>query len=1174
MIDWNTLSALREANKDRGKLDTELALGVEKWKLKERLIQEGVQGAEAEMLVQDMSGDEVTEFKNDLAAMEAGGDPEAPENYCPGLGECPPAAVSIYCQPHPESFTEGSPYEGRTILKFSSIPESTIKLAGITPESIEALLFSMGVNVGITAGQLQQLSLLSADQIRTWVDNVTPRIPDGAIPFLSDDAKNAANQRVEQALQELEDGLVEAFLTTMCAVKFDKIAVPVGVQPATHYAGIIYEFIRETAYAGIECPELTIRLEGSFSYTGVASFASITGGVVLSSNGNGGIVGSVNVFGVPVGQARCFIAQTDKFGNPTMPAICGEIVGKIGPLEFGSVAGLLDCPECTTKLFNTFTTLAGSLQSEYTYQIMRRLDLGADNDLVLPGGTTSDYFSLLNTKDEQMAFMSAMVQFPPVTAVGNYADEFIDFLSALADTVVPRIGMCGSMEPKLFGFSLSGGNSQAQFKMYAGLKDPQSPEYLELVQYGFSPMQMMALSAASLTGGAATIVAGLIPAPDQAIATTLVTIPSMGQLTRDALTRPPQQWAAQRLEETLKNSLTTFEYRFAPFGLETTRAGGRILFPSFEHHPQGPSAKSIPTSWPTPAKVLTAALGDIFAENPNNRLSDPFWTGEAKDFAEIFAGGDYANLTWPNDISLVDHYFPRGGVLGAGRLNLPVLLSESINDSLAPLSPLITGKVVQNGVERNASVSDKFVAAQTFITDKFLRTNPSGALAFYIPAPTVPGGGDFPQDFSSFADAVLSFDLDTVLANASQQGREEILTQFDSAFMEGWLDADILGIPIVDATVKLDIDASRTEMPVCFMVNARLDPEGWLGAYFPRQMAQHENGAEQPAFIDFDVLIDPHPAVAESRILRMREDIRRTIQEKTLRGQNVTGVQGSAVATVANALSALSIDDLRTEIAASFPRVYGKIEGHDITVPFPNAPGSEMFTIEEAIVEAYSPFYDLEGANRDTPWGRIQKEGGIGMRGNFDVLGGLVHVDNAEIVFHPDDAFAPSIHGQFTSMSGTLGGLATADALSVTFDSNSSGTNLSVDGALPSLNLGPLAQIYTRDENNRPTSIPVSLDLAADNGSWQQAGINVGPAIMESPLFAAGTRDIVHKAGNTSQPFNFNLTGAWSAAVTIAGEQKLQLKVGNDVIAELRDFGDAYPTRRGKEADYLEGKHV
>lgn len=27
-----------------------------------------------------------------------------------------------------------------------------------------------------------------------------------------------------------------------------------------------------------------------------------------------------------------------------------------------------------------------------------------------------------------------------------------------------------------------------------------------------------------------------------------------------------------------------------------------------------------------------------------------------------------------------------------------------------------------------------------------------------------------------------------------------------------------------------------------------------------------------------------------------------------------------------------------------------------------------------------------------------------------------------------------------------------------------------------------------------------------------------------------------------------------------------------DVIRELRDFGDAYPTRRGKEADYLEGE--
>ena len=30
----------------------------------------------------------------------------------------------------------------------------------------------------------------------------------------------------------------------------------------------------------------------------------------------------------------------------------------------------------------------------------------------------------------------------------------------------------------------------------------------------------------------------------------------------------------------------------------------------------------------------------------------------------------------------------------------------------------------------------------------------------------------------------------------------------------------------------------------------------------------------------------------------------------------------------------------------------------------------------------------------------------------------------------------------------------------------------------------------------------------------------------------------------------------------------------DDVIAELRDFGDVYPTRRRKEADYMEGKHV
>ena len=50
--------------------------------------------------------------------------------------------------------------------------------------------------------------------------------------------------------------------------------------------------------------------------------------------GAAGLVGSVNLFGIPVGELDGFVSLTDSQGDSN-PSMCGKVTMALGPLELG-----------------------------------------------------------------------------------------------------------------------------------------------------------------------------------------------------------------------------------------------------------------------------------------------------------------------------------------------------------------------------------------------------------------------------------------------------------------------------------------------------------------------------------------------------------------------------------------------------------------------------------------------------------------------------------------------------------------------------------------------------------------------------------------------------------------------------------------------------------------------
>lgn len=336
----------------------------------------------------------------------------APANAAPAIPspeDCPPPTVNIFCQPHPDQ----EKFPGRIIMKFTSIDEQTLNhVFGITEDRIQQLKNS-GVNIAATV----------AHDIRLKIDQL---LPDPIPNLLGADRANRIRALQDEALNEIEG----AFMNAM--------SVALANQSAS---ANIYQIIKDLAYAGLPCSDVTFKVSATFSHLAVSSFMSVTGEGTLSSTGTAGVGGKVNFLGLPVGTGKIFLAATDNKGLPN-PSACGEINVAFGPLQLGNLKSSLECDDCVTGVLNVFGQLAGSLSVEVLNNLISRVAPQ------LSGKTPQELTSLLSPT-EKTAFMAELFQLPVSVLPSDLPRRLITALGASFDRIDPQILLQGEEKPKL-----------------------------------------------------------------------------------------------------------------------------------------------------------------------------------------------------------------------------------------------------------------------------------------------------------------------------------------------------------------------------------------------------------------------------------------------------------------------------------------------------------------------------------------------------------------------------------------------------------------------------------------------------------------------------------------------------------------------------------------------------
>ncbi len=972
---------------------------------------------------------------------------------CPG--DCPPATINLFCQPHPDPIT----FSNRVILKFSSIDESTLNAIGVTRSTFQPNATPATVAAAVAERLILRIRALTP----------APNLP--------------GFEALAQGLESVLQGAASAISTSLQAA--------LSSQGAMATADAIYERIRLEAYKGIGCPDLTMAVAGRVSYTGLSAFAYVEGKGVASTAGSLGVIGTVNVLGIPFGQAKLFVSGTDDQGLPN-PSMCGQVRVAVGPLELGEVDAALECPGCVTSLLGVYPDLLRALGEPVARQVLSRaapqLELGSrplQNILAdLASRSPEEQFGIASR------IFDALLQLRPQDLPANLIDTVINALGARVEQVQPSLTLCGAVQPRLFGIALG--------------QDPLVGLQARVTRQGFSGTFGFSPAAAAYP------FAAILPALDTATLSVNYAVPDPLQILFAGLGGAfgSPEATAELIRDSVNNALnrTTYaaSYELHPFGFNMLSVAGRFIEPDLLNHP---SLRG--SDWRTPESRGLPGRVEVLVEAARRHvLGDAVgWSGIGDGFLSLYEDSSpqrnqlnsYA-ATLRRPITLRQDYFPHGGFVGAGVLTLPKLLAESPNAWISLLRQVI----------QDPNLPAKATAAGTLINEHILASTNTGELAFYVPTLNPPRFLTHPADSMERARILTEMNQRARLGSevASWSAAElQALFPLEVAFMKGRLGTEgfnrtILGIPMGSA----EIDISRTSAVV------RVTPpdNSWLAS-----MVRGAQGGASTLNIDFS---RPPSVSITNAFVSLRERI------PTLSANQL-------------------VAELQTALAQKLPRV-----GIDREVGLPPIPEvlSRLIAAEGTLrFQAFSPGYDPTAAG-NSPAALSRREGGLVLSGALQasltdpVLGthvDLMRLPSAELALFPDTSnplAPPRLAGMVSNLSASVLGLFPIDQGIARFDT-ASATPFEFNGRMNPANLGPF-----RLEPRLNTPGAVTL-RAVSIGQGVGASLELDPMRLLLPGVGVN-RSLLELHGSAGLGTRFTLATHtdWSAAATLAATGTLR----------------------------------
>lgn len=657
-----------------------------------------------------------------------------------GPCECPPRAMNILCQPHPT--------EERAILKFSSLDRELLERCGITEEFVASV--AGGRTPAEYAGDL------TAAVVRMLEDEVRELLPEPA--------SGPLYPPPEGPLAEIVQDPLRFWRTAMTDLLRAGLGQVVDETP--------YEALVRLARVGIPCPDMTLQVTATFSYTGLSAFLSVTGGVNVSTAGSVGVIGSVNVLGIPVGTARIFLTLTGPTGDID-PGFCGDVRCVVGPLDLGYVG-------CSYRLSGS--GFLGALLD------VVRAGASALPPAVLARALGDAGASGLDalTREQAIALAAVLRRLP----IADARDGLIAMLRAGLRAYQPLLELRGAIEPRLFGLSLATlGAASASF----------TKDAFE-ASVSFSPLYLL---------GRLNPIADLFSGADAATLSMRLEWRDPGDwllaALSDDLATPAAlaAYAEDAIEDLLRAATVTLTYVLSPLGLELVNAAGRAVMPYLTPHPEAQASgwenPDGDSALPTRSEALAAALDA-------HLLGSPAWKGDLGDLGPRFHGK-----------LLQRDYFPHGGILGAGSLRLPEALVDA--PDLQALSTVL---------DEGADPPERLEAAIT-IVKAFLNLVECGSLGFYVPAPTPPlvfmvEGAQATARALIESLTTLELPAEGRLDDFLIDGRRLFRTGL--AFLRGEIRGKLLGVPVANATIELP--AVEPGEQGHFLVEAGVPEGSWL----------------------------------------------------------------------------------------------------------------------------------------------------------------------------------------------------------------------------------------------------------------------------------------------------------------------------------------------------------
>ncbi|REG88696.1 hypothetical protein [Algoriphagus antarcticus] len=1059
---------------------------------------------------------------------------------CP-TGPCPPPAVSILSQPHPDR----KQYPDRVILKFTSIDEKALNKLGITPQFFQQLGLTTPPEIAeATVGRL--------------FDLIEQAFPDIKSLPLDNQNKALVAEKINQMKSETRAHLTNGF------------AAAIGIALGDNKS--VYEAIREMAYAGIPSPETTLKLTGTFSHAAVSSFLSITGGFSISSVmlplpvpliSSVGILGAVNVMGIPMGTARVFLNTTDDKGMPLLiPTMCGEVAASVGPVSFGQLKFLFKADGLLDGLTNATTTFAEKLSGPLIREIFGVLD--KELLKVFDENKPLEFFQNLN-QGQLSGLVGALMNLPPEKITPDVKECIRLLIVQSWKSFNPTFTLCGQAQPKIFGFPLGGELASAKVNI---------TKTSFAAQIGISPSFILS-----------QIYGGIFPAYDYASLGMAFSLPDpvalldkMLLVDRNSMAQL-DSYLKDGASHVLENAILTAQYKLNPFGLEFADAQARILMPDLVNHPVYQGSR-----WRRPEsrtdKNYLSRKDLLVLMQKSNVLANALWKGTSEDLIKLTQGKTHG-------LSLKD-YFPHGGFLGAASISLPVVLLDVI-------PPALFLKIFDSRTE----LLDRLTAVTEVFEEYLMKMDNVGKMGFYIPLPNPPSL------------TVVGVAPDPLgIIRKMQDGRIDLnsvaigdLLSVEEAFFEGTIDnARILGIPVFEANVTAygpDRNAGKSGL---FEIIAKVPKNSWMSSFvdnaeFRFVLSQSPTRPIHEYFKEILDLIEYHqkqPRLGSGTpqiVLHTEEDFKgraRTLGLGDYRSQNL-GIGDNALKSIkipANSglkvilyeddnfkgrsivltgsmnglgnfnevvssirvIWANPMDNLQDLFIQGLPKLSMMAEVNKLKIPEELEHIFKVNANTTLKVHAYSPFYDPQAVGTDI-LSQMKRNGGVyfGFEGDFQVEQ-IIDVKNVKldlaVMPFSDTTLLPKLVSRFS-----------VDALSLPFGlPNLRDVEVSV-------NSQPSDKENFVEAQGSITNIPLgAMTLEPISGSNISAKLIIGSlkakgkfslAISSIRLKDAGfLRSDFKLFGATEvMPFRINTHSAWVASASVS---RINLFVGSLEIIQFQ----------------------